>query len=361
MNGSTSKSTHFFTKPMAIWVAGLVLGGGFNTRALAEPARRFEQEQVHMGTLFRVVLYTETDATANQALARGFARIAELDQALSDYKDDSELNRLCRAPAGQPMPIGDDLFRVLDRSQYFARRSDGAFDATIGPLVRQWRRARRQKQLPTAAQLAQARRLVGFEKLALDADRQTATLALPMMQLDLGGIAKGDACDQALAAIREAAGPVALVDGGGGVSVGDPPPGRSHWTVAIHGATDANGQPLRLPLVRQSVATSGDAEQFVDLGGVRYSHIVDPRTGLGLTSRLQATVVCPRGIDADALATAVCVLGVTRGLALVDAQPDAAAFVLEPTPAGIVRHHSTRWARLVAEQERSINRHDADD
>jgi thiamine biosynthesis lipoprotein len=276
------------------------------------PGDRFEFESKHMGTTVRVVLVAPDRPAAEAAAKAAFARIAEVEQSLSDYKSDSEVMRLCKAndtDPGKPRPVGDHLWTVLEAGQKLAAKSDGAFDVTCGPVVRLWRLARRTQQMPDPKELAETLGKVGYRKLTLG-DR-TATLAVPGMRLDFGGIGKGYAADQALAVLRERGIPQAMVAVAGDIACGDPPPGQDGWQVDI--APLAAGRPPRsLTLANKAVSTSGDLEQFVEIGGVRYSHVLDPRTGLGLTGRRSVTVIARRGIDADSLTKVASVLPLER-------------------------------------------------
>ena len=282
-----------------------------------------------MGTMFRIVLYARGREAASEALRAGFDEVKRLDEALSDYREDSELNQLCRAPAGRPVPVSEALYDSLALSQEIARKTGGAFDVTLGPLIRLWRAARKQGRLPSEADREAALAAGGYSKLNLDPQARTATLAVPGMQLDLGGVAKGLAADRALQAIEGTGSTAALVAAGGDVRAGGPPPGATGWKVGVKGLGSEHGGYSRIVSVaRAALSTSGDAEQFAEIGGVRYSHIVDPRTGVGLTERLTATVLAPSGARADALATAASVLGAERGLRLIEAEPEAEALLL---------------------------------
>ena len=272
-------------------------------------AQRFEAVEPHMGTLVRIQLYAATEPQAAAAFRAAFARIAELDAALSDYLPGSELNRLCRAGRAA---VGPDLFKVLGVSQKLAEETGGAFDITIGAVTHLWR-----KGVPDAASLAEALARTGWRKLHLDAARRTAALDQPGVQLDLGAIGKGYAADEALAVLARLGIRRALVAMSGDLAIGDAPPGKRGWSV------DAGGRVMQL--ADCAVSTSGDAEQHHG----PYSHIVDPKTGMGLTGAPQVTVVARRGIDADALATAVSVLGLERGRALAEAH---GARLLTPSP-----------------------------
>lgn len=297
---------------------------------------RYEQAQIHMGSDFSIVLYADSEKTANHGFAAAFARIAELDAIMSDYRAESELSLLSAgSPHAQPVALSDDLFDILQRAQVVSEATDGAFDVTVGPLTKLWRRSRRQKTLPPPDAIAEARAATGFRSLKLDASGRTAQLLHPHMRLDLGGIAQGYAADAALGVLRALDISRALVNASGDIVAGDPPPNTPGWKVGI-APLDAKGPPSRfLTVDNRAISTSGDAFQFVEIDGVRYSHIVDPQTGLGLTKHRSVTIVANDCTTADAWATAVSVLGPDRGIPLVEKIPGASALVLEATPAGV--------------------------
>jgi thiamine biosynthesis lipoprotein len=243
--------------------------------------------------------------------------------------------------------VSRDLYGVLARSQQFARASAGAFDVTVGPVIRLWRRARRMNELPDAAKLTAARRLVGYQMLHLNARTRAMRLDRPGMLLDLGGIAKGYAADAALAVLKAHGIRCALVAAGGDIVAGQAPPAARGWTVAVHSLAAADeAAMIHLLLVNCAVSTSGDAEQFIEIDGVRYSHIVDPRSGQALTGRRSATVVAPNGTMSDALATAVSVLDAPRALRLIDRSQGTAAHIERIESARIVTAESARWRRV---------------
>ena len=307
---------------------------------------RFEKSEPHMGTVARIVVYAPNFDAAAAATRAAFQRIRELDGILSDYQAESELNRLSHQSGGPPVKVGPDLFRVLSTAQNLAVRSDGAFDVTVGPLIRLWRRARRQRALPEADRLAAALDVTGFRWLSLNTKQQTAQLAKTGMLLDVGGIAKGFAADEALQTLTRAGIEQALVALGGDISVSSPPPGRKGWSIEI-ASLNLAGAPKPPPLLlhNAAVSTSGDAEQFVEIGSIRYSHIVDPRTGKALTGRRSVTVVAAHGIDSDALATAVSVMDPAEGLKLIDATRAASALIVVQTSSGIQTWKSKRWKK----------------
>lgn len=295
-----------------------------------EPAmQRYRFEQTHMGQPIKITLYAPDERSANLAADAAYARIAELDAILSDYNPDSELSKLsATSGSGRAVPLSDDLWTVLERSQRLADSTEGAFDVTVGPVVRLWRRARRNKEFPAAERLEEARRAVGYHNLKLDNSKRTAELLAPGMRLDLGGIAAGDAVDKAMAELRKHGITRALIDASGDMLMSEPPPGETGWKIGI-APLDAAGPPSRyLSLRNAAVTTSGDAFQHVVLNGKRYSHIVDPATGLGLTDQSSVTVIASDCITADSMATAVSVMGPERGLKLVESTPHAAAYIV---------------------------------
>jgi thiamine biosynthesis lipoprotein len=323
--------------------------------------QRYEFQQPHMGTLFKLTLYATNALAARAAAEAAAARIEQLNSVMTDYDPESELMRLSRSPTNQPVPVSEDLFQVLAAAQRLAALSDGAFDVTVGPYVRHWRRARRTGQLPAPDVLARAAQSVGWQKLQLDPAKRTATLLAPDMQLDLGGIGKGWAADAALETLRQHGCPRAMVAASGDVALGEAPPNAKGWRVGLGVPGAADTRTTRELLLRHAaVSTSGDTEQFVELDGVRYSHIVNPLTGIGLTNQLQASIIAPRCAQTDVLATTVCVLGWRAGLALINDLPLTAALVVFHTPSGPVVMESKQFRNLPSAPADKPPQHSAD-
>src|SRR6266478_6240689 len=211
----------------------------------SEPLSRFTFTEPHMGTRFKIIVYARDEDAAKSAIKAAFQRIAGLDGIMSDYRSTSELMRLCQKAGGDPVPVSDDLFRVLEQSQEIARLSDGAFDVTVGPVIRLWRQARRSHEMPDPKELARARELVGYKNVRLDAKSRTVQLLMPDMRLDLGGIGKGYAADAALTTLKEHGITQALVAAGGDIAVSGPPPGSDGWTIGIAPLLDPDAKPNR--------------------------------------------------------------------------------------------------------------------
>ena len=335
---------------MANLVAMWVLGAGIAASPPDEPQlSRFQFVRTEMAVPVKIILYANGAETANRAAQAAFDRIRNLNAILSDYDPDSELRRLCdTAAAGEAVHVSLELWTVLDHAQGLARRSDGAFDVTVGPVVRLWRRARRRQQLPPPESLAESRELVGHRLVRLDSECRTVTLLKPGMRLDLGGIAKGYAIDQALEVLRDHGVNSALVDAGGDIGLAGPPPDRLGWVIGI-APLDAGAAPSRyLSLSQVAIANSGDAWQHVEIDGRRYSHIVDPKTGIGLTDHSSVTVIAPDAITADSLASAVSVLGPEKGIKLIDDTPNTAALIVRAPDGKVETHESRRWKQFKA-------------
>ena len=296
--------------------------------------QRYEYSQVLMGVQVRLVLYTTDEEASKTAARAAFARVAELEDIMSDYRPDSELMRLSRTSGtGWSIGVSRELYEVLAYAHGVSQASYGAFDVTVGPLVQLWRQARKTKRLPDTVAVATSQARVGWQKILFDAPRQSVLLTARDMHLDLGGIAKGYAGDEAIRILREHGVASALFEAGGDVVVSDAPPDSSGWRIETQDARV-------LTLANEAVSTSGDTEQFVEIGGVRYSHVIDPRTGIGLTDHYAATVVARRGITTDAVSTACTVLGPTESQVLVK-HFDARAWVRKMTRETSSRQGST--------------------
>jgi thiamine biosynthesis lipoprotein len=319
----------------------------------AEPAlERFTFTEAHMGTRFKIIFYAPDKEAADRASKAAFERIHSLELTLSDYREDSELMKLCAKAGGDAVEVGEDLFFVLSRAQELSKRCDGAFDVTVGPLTRLWRQSRKAQQLPDKEVLAKAKELVGFDKMLLDEKKHTVRLLKAGMQLDLGGIAKGFAADAALKVLKLHGCSRALVAAGGDIAVNEPPPDAEGWRIGIAPLEDPDSKPKKyLILHHAGVSTSGDAEQFVEIEGKRYSHIVDPKTGLGLVGRMSVTVVAPNGITSDSTTKVVCVLGPEKGMKIIDDMPEVAAFMVRKTEKGEETFYSKRFKALPQKDE----------
>ena len=321
-----------------------------------EGLQRYAGSRRSMGVSWTVSVYTTSQTIAEPAIEAALDEVVRLEQILSDYLPESELSQLsASAPTPEPVAVSDDLWRVLERSVALRDATGGAFDPTIGPLTTLWRRARRSGRLPAQHKLETARRAVGPARLHLEPRQQAVALTADGMRLDLGGIGMGYAIDRALAVLREQKIAIAMIDASGDIGVMGQPPETAGWRIEIdplgRRGSAAEGEtippPLVLTLTNGAITTSGDAFQAVDIDGIRYSHIVDPRTGLGVIGSTGVTVIAADATTADALATTVSVLGPNAGLPLVEATPSAAARFVQLEAGQPVIIESARWPQHV--------------
>ena len=264
-----------------------------------------------MGTVFKLVFFAGDDSTAARASRAVFARVDTLNALFSDYLPESELNRLCaKSGTGEKVPVSQDLWRILRLSKKYAQMSDGAFDVTIGPLTRLWRRARNLKEVPDSTRIAVARDLVGYESLSFFKHPHRVRLEKTGMKLDLGGIAQGYAADECLKILRSFGIHRALADAGGDIALGNAPPGAKGWRIEVPPAfrradlglayTDST-----LVLHDCGVTVSSGQVRFLEANGRRYSHIIDPISGWAIQRPIMVLVQAPTAVEADALATAL--------------------------------------------------------
>ena len=304
--------------PTGLAVLGATLAAASGSGLPADSLRRFEFAEPHLGTTFRVAFFAPDSASAAAGAVAAFDVIRDLDRRFSDYDPESEVSRLAEV-AGRDggRAVSGELADILAIARGWSERTDGAFDVTVGPLTRLWRWSARRGELPDSDRLARARAAVGWRRLEVDPATRVVRLTRRGMAIDLGGIAKGYAADAALAELARLGLRSALVEAGGDMALGDPPPGRRGWRVAV----EAVGRTV--VLANAGVATSGDRFRYFEAGGVRYSHIVDPRTGLGVTRPRTVTGIARDATTADAVASALTVLDDAAGRTLVGSVPGA--------------------------------------
>ena len=290
----------------------LISAGALASRVRAEtemPAF----ERALMGTRFAIRC---DHPPAEKAVAAAFDAAEKINAVASDYIADSELLSLSKHPPGKAVPVSPLLFGLLRQAMEYAEKSGGLFDPTLGPLTKLWRESRRRNALPDGASLAAARSASSWRLLELDDANSTITFTRPGMRLDLGGIAKGQAADAMHAVLLKYGISRSSITCGGDVRLGDPPADQKGWRVGVR-TFDKSIDSRVLVLSNAAASTSGDLQQAIEIDGVRYAHIIDPKTGLGLTRKTAATVIAPTAALSDALATACCVATPERARKLV--------------------------------------------
>ncbi|MHA4738677.1 FAD:protein FMN transferase [Dyadobacter sp. MSC1_007] len=271
---------------------------------------RYVFEKGMMGSPFKLVFYAANDSIAGMAAENAFKRVEELNVIMSDYRDGSEINRLsARSGSGEWVKVSKDLFDILAISQDISAKTGGAFDATLGPVVQMWRHATRKGVFPTNEEISDAKVRTGYRKMKLDRKTRSIMLTQKGMRLDIGGLGKGYAAEEAIKELKKLGITSAMMDAGGKIVLTNPPPGSKGWNINVSNGSDSL-KSMRLSNV--ALATSGPTYRYMEHKGVRYSHIVDPQTGIGLLFHVRTTVISPDGTVADALATAFSVAGIAK-------------------------------------------------
>lgn len=294
-----------------------VLGSGF-------PSQGEEFRMSVMGTMASILVAEESPDKdqLEEAIQSAFASLKRYESIFSDYDSGSEVSQLVAKTAGEFHLVSVELFDVLQIAQEVSRASKGAFDVTVGSHTWNWRAAKRTGRLPSAQDIADAKERTGWEKIVLrtessgrERQENLVSLMSPNMRLDFGGIAKGRCADLVLADLSARGFAQAAVVLGGDIAIGDAPDAKPGWPVKIE--TLANFQSEEKPTIflkNCGISTSGDFKQWIEIDGKRFSHIIDPSSGLGLKVRRSATVIAPNAATSDALATGICVIGWQRAL-----------------------------------------------
>jgi thiamine biosynthesis lipoprotein len=254
-----------------------------------------------MGTTFTIVAYDEDRLKLEAAVDEAFEEVRRLDSLLSNYKRDSEWSRVNREAGAGPVRVSAELFALLAACVDYSRRSDGAFDITVGPLVKTWGFYKGQGRLPHRAEIRDALARVGYNGLELDAAAQTVRFAKPGMEIDPGGIGKGYAVDRVVAVLRAAGISSALISAGGSsIYALGAPPDQPGWKIKIRHPKSPSRTIEEAVLRDESMSTSGSYEKFFVAGGKLYTHIFDPGTGFPATGAVSVSVIAPKTIDSEA-------------------------------------------------------------
>ena len=279
-----------------------------------------------MGTSVQVAAFGRDETARRIAIDEAFAAMVEVDRLMSNYRGDSELSRLNAWAARAAVRVSDPLFAVLDAARRVSVASHGAFDVTVGPLVKSWGFFDKRPHVPAASELAAIRPLVDYRNLIIDARERTVRFTRPGVEIDLGGIAKGFAVELAANVLRRH-GLSGMVDAGGNQYLLGTLPGKHVWTIGIT-HPDRAGDLLGEVDVREgSVSTSSGSANFLVAGGRRYGHILDPRSLQPSAAALSVTIVSPDATLGDAMSKAVFVLGPKDGIALIDSYSDMSGVV----------------------------------
>jgi len=277
--------------------------------SLGEPCTK---ETFVMGTKAWVTIAGMKKVDADSAAVKAFREMYRIESVMSTWRRQSEISRLNTESNGAPFAVSRELYSLIDSSLFYAKATSGAFDVTVRPLVLLWGFQGGEPKLPSDENIVRTMARVGYGKVVLDSLRSTVTLPAGM-QIDLAGVAKGYAVDRCVAVLARLGVENALVNIGGNIFAMGTAPGEKGWRIGIRDPKGGLETVGSLLLRDEAVATSGNYENFVEIDGKRYGHIIDPRTGRPVSDVLSVTVVAPTGLASDALSTGLFVLGPARG------------------------------------------------
>lgn len=312
-------------------------------RLLAQ--HRYEFRQQKMGSPFTITCYDSRDSVKmTNVIQQGFQLVDSLITIFSDYQHDSEINRLSREGVDQPFTPSTHLWTVMSIAAKAYRESKGTFDVTIGPLTHLWRAARRTKQFPDSMSIFGKKKKVGFRFVQMDEPHRAIRLTQAGVEFDFGGIAQGYIAQQLADRLVKEGIRDFLIDVSGDIVCRGAPPGKSGWQVGIVSPKNNEALPYQVSLKDKAITTSGDLYQFMEYRGKRYSHLVDPRTGYGLTTRRLVTVIAEDGTTADWL-TKACSLLPFHTAEKICRRHRAALLIIELKNDNLVFHTSKNFRR----------------
>ncbi len=285
-----------------------------------------KQTSLLMGTVVEITVHHEDPATARKIINEAFAEGTRLQNLLSIYDKNSEISIINRKAGIEEVKVSGEVFSLIEDALSYSELTGGAFDITVGPLLELWgftpldaekKAASRQRQMPDKSAMEKTLSLVGYRDVHLDRSRNTVKLAKRGMKIDLGAIAKGYVVDQMAAVLRAGGIRNALVNAGGDMCALAAPLGKKAWRVGIQDPHSSNSVIDVIGISNEAVATSGDYEKFFVINGKRFSHIIDPGTGYPASGLVSVTVIARTAMEADALSTALFVMGEEKGRELI--------------------------------------------
>ena len=284
---------------------------------LSAQLKRFQFSEDKMGSSFNLIFYHTDSAEAVTLAKECFLIVDSLNNIFSDYSSESEVGKLASQTNQIDIKVSDELFSMIIRSQDAWKRSGKTFDITIGALTQLWRKAKKENRFPSEAEIKAAKDLTGFRNLTINESSKTISFKKQGIRFDFGGIVPGYTAQRVIDFLKTKNINIALVDASGDIVISDAPPGKDGWTIGVNLPENENEiWDKKLELKNFAVSTSGDVYRYTIHNGIKYSHIIDPGTGYGVTSQRNVTVIAKYGTDADWLATACSILPIKKALKL---------------------------------------------
>ncbi|OHB53820.1 MAG: hypothetical protein A2Y10_05525 [Planctomycetes bacterium GWF2_41_51] len=282
-----------------------------------------------MNTIAKIIAVAPDEKIAQSSIDAAFKEVYRLEKLMNRFDPNSQLSQINRFAAKEPVKIDKDLFEILKLSIYYSKETAGAFDITVGPLVDMWRKCAQANSMPTEQQLADIKKIIGYDKLVLDSNNFSVRFTIDGIRLDLGGIAKGFAADKAQEIMKKFGAAGGLIDLGGQIACFGNPKNSDKWIIGIRNPVKKDNKILmKLALSNMAVATSGNYERFYKIGQQRFSHIFNPQTEISAEEISSVTIICPIGSESDALATAISVMGIEKGLEFIEQRKNIEAIIV---------------------------------
>ncbi len=315
--------------PISRLSAVAIIGAALSFLPACSNEKPFIKETFVMGTRASVTIYGMREAEAERAATKALHELHRIESVMSNWKKNSEISRLNRGSRGQPFQVTVELLALVDSSLLYSKATSGAFDITARPLVQLWGFQGGAAIPPTEEQVDKTKNAVGYDKIAVDRSSSTITLP-PGMSLDLAGVAKGHGVDRCVLILKENGAKTALVNLGGNIYALGSPPGKDGWSIGIRDPL-GSGETIGSILIKdEAVATSGNYENFVEIDGKRYGHIIDPRSGRPVEDILSVTIIAPTALASDALSTGLFILGSEHSAKILKGLPRVKAIFAEP-------------------------------
>ncbi|MFA5293745.1 MAG: FAD:protein FMN transferase [Phycisphaerae bacterium] len=286
--------------------------------------------RIVMNTIANIIAVAPDEKTAQSGIDAAFKEIYRLEKLMNRYDPNSQLSKVNRLAAKEPVKIDKDLFDILQMSVHYSKITDNAFDITVGPMVDLWKKCAEANSMPTDKQLAEVKKRIGCDKLILDVNDFSIRFAAEGISLDLGAIAKGFAADKAVAEMKKHGTLGGLVNLGGQIGCFGITEKNTKWIIGVQNPAklENNQTAAKLVIPDMAVSTSGNYERFYKIGGRQFSHIFNPATEESVDRLASVTIITANGAQADALSTAVSVLGVQKGLELIEKMDNTEAILI---------------------------------
>ncbi len=295
--------------------------------------------KIVMNTIARIVAVAPDEKTAKLSIDAAFEKIYRLETLMNRYDPSSQLSQVNLLAAKQPVKVDKDLFDILQQSVYYSKKTGGAFDITVGPLVDLWKKCAEANSMPADKQLEEIKKKIGFQRLLLDSNDFSVRFVAEGMKLDLGAIAKGYAADKAVNEMKKCGAVAGLVEIGGQIGCFGLTEEKNKWIVGIRNPAKQKDNRIidKIAVSNMAVSTSGDYERFYKVADMRFSHIFNPKAEKSANELTSVTIIAPNGTEADVLATAVSVLGAEKGLDLIEKTEDTEAILIKTGSSEIIK------------------------